>query len=154
MGRSPHHANQKSTTMSSGPIAIALPTPIPAHVTTPTIPTRSSARRRQSTSVSSTGSSSPRTPAPSTPAAPSPLAAPSPPVAGPSRTPNPLSKSYVAPKNHQTRNHGDKDRAPCPFPDQYGGKVKCGVSDQDEADEYLMATCAALAQTVSHPSYS
>jgi hypothetical protein len=146
MGRSPHHATPKPTTMSNGPIAIA--TPIPAHVQTPPAPTRSSARRRQSTSVSIAPSSL-RTSLPATPAAPSPLAAPSPPVAGPSRTPNPLSKSYVAPKNHQTRNHGDKDRETCPFPEQYGGKAKCGITDEDEQDECLMACCAALAETVS-----
>jgi hypothetical protein len=143
MGRSPHHAQPKSTTMHGGPIAIA--SPIPAHLQTPPVPTRSS-RRRQSNSVS-TAPSSPI--APVTPAEPSPPAPLATPVAGPSRTPNPLSKSYVAPKNHQTRNHGDKDRESCPFPEQYGGSAKCGVSDEDEQDEVLMACCAALAQVVS-----
>lgn len=148
MGRSLHHASQKPTTMLGGSLATA--SPIPAHLQTPPVPTRSSARRRQSNSVTSSAPSSPNTPAPLTPAESLPLAAPSPPVAGPSRTPNPLSKSYVAPKNHQTRNHGDKDRETCPFPEQYGGGAKCGVTDEDEQDEVLMACCAALAQVVSN----
>jgi hypothetical protein len=151
MGRSLHHATPKSTTMAAGPIAIA--SPIPAHLHTPPVPTRSSARRRQPESVTSSGPSSPNTPAPVTPSS-STAAAPSPPVAGPSRTPNPLSKSYVAPKNHQTRNHGDKDRETCPFPDMYGGKGKCGVSDEDERDDVLMACCAAIAKAVSSSSQS
>jgi hypothetical protein len=148
MGRSPHHAQPKSTIMHGGPIAIA--SPIPAHLQTPPVPTRSS-RRRQSNSVSSTAPSSPNTPAPVTPADPTPAVPLAAPVAGPSRTPNPLSKSYVAPKNHQTRNHGDKDRETCPFPELYGGSAKCGVSEEDEQDEVLMACCAALAQVVSSP---
>lgn len=34
---------------------------------------------------------------------------------------------------------------PCPFPDRYGGKERCGVCDEDGADEVLMASCAAVA---------
>lgn len=152
MGRSPHHAANKSSAVSNGPIAVApaVATPLPAHLQTPPVGTRSSARRRQSTSVASASTTGPATPSsagPVTPVAtpPSfPLSSSS--LAGPSRL---QSKSYVAPKNHQTRNHGDKDRETCPFPEEYGGAAKCGVSDVDAEDEVLMACCAALAQSVS-----
>ena len=43
----------------------------------------------------------------------------------------------------------DKERSPCPFPAQYGGKDRCGVTEEDERDEVLMAVCAACATTVS-----
>lgn len=152
MGRSSQHAASKPTVMPSGTItavtpAAAVATPLPAHLQTPTVGRRSSTRRRQS--VSSTAPPTPSSTGPITPAATPPsLQTPqSTSSAGPSRI---QSKSYVEPKNHQTRNHGDKDRQSCPFPDEYGGQAKCGVLDADAEDEVLMACCAALAQAVSH----
>jgi hypothetical protein len=47
---------------------------------------------------------------------------------------------------------GEKERPPCPFPAEYGGKEKLGVSDEDEKDEVLMAVCAACAKLVSSAS--
>lgn len=35
-----------------------------------------------------------------------------------------------------------------PFPGEYGGSEKCGVHEEDEADEVLMAVCGACATTV------
>ena len=60
-----------------------------------------------------------------------------------------ISKTVVEAKSHGLRNAQEKDKVPCPFPDRYGGKDKCGVCDEDGADEVLMASCAALAMLVS-----
>lgn len=145
MGRSSQHAASKPNIMPNGPIAA---TPLPAHLQTPPVGTRSSARRRQSPSASSTTPATPSSTGPITPVATPPSHTPQQPssLAGPSRL---QSKSYVEPKNHQTRNHGDKDRELCPFPEEYGGQAKCGVLDADAEDDVLMACCAALAQVVS-----
>lgn len=61
----------------------------------------------------------------------------------------PIPKTYVEPKTHSLRSvGGERERVACPFPEKYGGKDKCGVSDEDEKDETLMALCAALAVSV------
>ena len=148
MGRSSQHAASKPTNMPNGTITAvpAVATPLPAHLQTTPVGRRSSTRRRQSTSSTAPptpSSAGPVTPVATPPAFPTPQSTSS---AGPSRL---QSKSYVEPKNHQTRNHGDKDRQSCPFPEEYGGQAKCGVSDADAEDDVLMACCAALAQVVS-----
>jgi hypothetical protein len=56
----------------------------------------------------------------------------------------------VEPKTHALRSVlGEKDRAVCPFPGEYGGRVKLGLSEEDEKDEVFMAVCAAIAYFVS-----
>ncbi len=56
----------------------------------------------------------------------------------------------VEAKSHALRSvFGEKDRAACPFPGEYGGAGRCGVMEEDERDEVLMATCAACASVVS-----
>ena len=155
MGRSSQHAVSKPSVMPNGTItsatsaaAASAATPLPAHLQTPPVGRRSSTRRRQSTSSTAPptpSSTGPVTPAATPPAFQTPQSTTSS-AAGPSRL---QSKSYVEPKNHQTRNHGDKDRQSCPFPDEYGGQAKCGVTDADAEDDVLMACCAALAQVVS-----
>jgi hypothetical protein len=53
-------------------------------------------------------------------------------------------------KTHALRSvFGERERAACPFPGNYGGKEKLGVSEEDEKDETLMAICAAIAINVS-----
>jgi hypothetical protein len=55
----------------------------------------------------------------------------------------------VEAKAHGLRSvHGERERVVCPFPGEYGGKEKCGVSTEDLADEVLMAICAACARFV------
>ena len=62
-------------------------------------------------------------------------------VATPSRQP-------IEAKAHGLRSVGSVDKAECPFPAQFGGCEKCGVSEEDERDESLMAICASIASTV------
>ncbi|KAK4683391.1 hypothetical protein P7C73_g6882, partial [Tremellales sp. Uapishka_1] len=95
------------------------------------LPARVSTRQRVSKSVSA-----PSTPLPLTPTDPIPSTSKLPP---PSRQP-------VEAKTHALRSVlGGNERAPCPFPAEFGGKKKCGVDDEEENDEVLMGICAACA---------
>nr|XP_018266942.1 uncharacterized protein I303_00922 [Kwoniella dejecticola CBS 10117]OBR89100.1 hypothetical protein I303_00922 [Kwoniella dejecticola CBS 10117] len=54
--------------------------------------------------------------------------------------------STVEAKAHGLRSIGGAgERTPCPFPAQYGGKEKCGLMEEDEADEVLMGILASIA---------
>jgi len=73
----------------------------------------------------------------------------------PHSTRHAVPKSYVEPKAHGLRNSSSaRERTPCPFPADHGGSVICGVAEDDEADEVLMAICSACAAMVSSPNAS
>ncbi|RXK38092.1 hypothetical protein M231_04651 [Tremella mesenterica] len=56
-----------------------------------------------------------------------------------------VSKTTIESRSHGLRKAQEKEKVPCPFPEKYGGREKCGVLDDDGGDEILMASCAALA---------
>lgn len=132
--------------MARSPRTAVAPPPPPS-----TISSRPS-RRRQS--VTSTAPSTPYTPAPGTPDASSPFTGFTPSTAGPSRPPAPIPGlgPGVGGRGHALRSVGAAaaERTPCPFPAEYGGREKCGIHEEDEADEVLMAGCGALALLVSY----
>ncbi|RSH85080.1 uncharacterized protein EHS24_006673 [Apiotrichum porosum] len=114
---------------SSGAAGVATPVAGPSR----TRGTRSSARRSLAAAATAPSSSA----SASTSAAASPASS-----GGVDRIP----KSHVAPKAHGLRNAlNARDRTPCPFPSEFGGSEHCGVADEDEADDVLMAICAATA---------
>ena len=110
-----------------------------------------SASASASASGSSSGSGSSSKPLTALPT-PSSTPAPSIPMAlsASTGTPRKVKGPAVDRKSHALRSVlGEKDRTQCPFPAQYGGRDRCGVVDEDERDEVLMAICAACASTVS-----
>lgn len=55
----------------------------------------------------------------------------------------------MEPKAHALRSVGGAAQlVTSPFPGHYGGSEKCGVHEEDEADEVLMAICGACALSV------
>lgn len=116
---------------------------------TPTVAARTG-RRRQSVSVTTASTAGPSTPSASSL---TPYDDPSTPASSSSKfhTPGGVnSLGRIEPKAHALRSVGGAaDRVPCPFPANYGGSERCGVWEEDEADEVLMAVCAACASTVS-----
>ncbi|CAK9785322.1 hypothetical protein CC85DRAFT_305280 [Cutaneotrichosporon oleaginosum] len=138
-------APRSTSTASAGVAVGAAAGPSGAAVTssTPTVgtagpsrPTRTSARSRRS--VGGAVPSPPSSAGPLTPADPNP---PSTPLGSGS-----VPKTLVAPKVHGLRNaHTARERVPCPFPADFGGQQQCGVSDEDLADDVLMAICGACA---------
>lgn len=138
--------------------AVATPShqPLAGNIVTKQVPSavRKSARTQ---SISSTAPSTPFSPGPLTPADPGPStpAAIQPPSAASTPSGRPIFTPIAPRPPVETKTHalrsvgGNQDRAPSPFPEQYGGKEKCGVSEEDEADEVLMAVCSACASLVS-----
>ena len=129
--------------MARSSLNVAAQTVIPV-TPAPSPTTRTSTRvhaRHASTSASNIAT--PVTPVISTP--PEPLSPPS--------TSRIQSKhSGITTKSHALRSVlGEKEREPCPYPGQYGGPAKCGVTEEDEKDEVLMATCAACSSVVRPP---
>ncbi|KAK8861734.1 hypothetical protein IAR55_002557 [Kwoniella newhampshirensis] len=54
--------------------------------------------------------------------------------------------TVVEAKAHGLRSVGGaSERTPCPFPAAWGGKEKCGITEEDEADEVLMSILGAIA---------
>nr|XP_019014584.1 uncharacterized protein I206_00667 [Kwoniella pini CBS 10737]OCF53365.1 hypothetical protein I206_00667 [Kwoniella pini CBS 10737] len=54
--------------------------------------------------------------------------------------------SIVESKTHGLRSVGGaSERTPCPFPTQWGGRDKCGLTEEDEADEVLMGILGSIA---------
>ncbi|KAI9632828.1 uncharacterized protein MKK02DRAFT_41140 [Dioszegia hungarica] len=108
-----------------------------ASASTSAIATRPSRRRK---SVSASASAAPSPASASAADAPSPLTG-----------LTPISASAVAGPSRGQRSHALRsewmaaERTACPFPAEYGGRDKCGVSEEDEADEVLMAVCGSLA---------
>lgn len=142
MARSPRTINAPSPTTST-PIQPSTPVAIPgANPSAHTPTTRTSARVRQPSALATSSLPPPITPAPAHHAS-STIGTPA--EASSSKLP----KTHVESKAHALRSVlGDKERTPCPYPSQYGGKEKCGVADDDERDEVLMAICAACAVMV------
>lgn len=133
---------------SSGAAGVATPVAGPSR----TRGTRSSARRSLAAAATAPSSSA----SASTSAAASPASsggvdrASSPAASHHSTRSAGIPKSHVAPKAHGLRNAlNARDRTPCPFPSEFGGSEHCGVADEDEADDVLMAICAATAGLVS-----
>nr|XP_019048964.1 hypothetical protein I302_02744 [Kwoniella bestiolae CBS 10118]OCF27894.1 hypothetical protein I302_02744 [Kwoniella bestiolae CBS 10118] len=104
------------------------PAPAPPTGSSTPIPRTSSRAHRPSTSVSGTPST-PFTPPPATPS-----------DIGSS------SKGRPEAKTHGLRSVGGaSERTPCPFPAHWGGRDKCGISEEDEADEVLMSILGSIA---------
>lgn len=124
--------------MARSPVT-ANATTVPLAATMPTPTTRTSTRvHARQASMSTT--------APSTPL----ILTPSEPISPPSTSRHHAKQASVEAKTHALRSvFGEKERESCPYPGQYGGAAKCGVSDEDEKDEVLMATCAACSSVVS-----
>lgn len=128
MARSPRNLNAQT----------AVSTPVPD----PSVPRT---RTRSRPSVLST-------PTPVTPAASFSTAPPTPSPLG--QVENVASSSKAPRQSVEAKTHGlrsvlgERERTPCPFPGEYGGREKCGVSEEDEKDEVLMALAAACAKMV------
>ncbi|WVQ77289.1 hypothetical protein IAR50_006973 [Cryptococcus sp. DSM 104548] len=102
----------------------------------PSTSLRTSARtHRVSASASAVSVASPATPGPPTP------------ESDPGRGGTSLRKTLaVEAKTHGTRRAGNAvERRPCPFPSQWGGRNKCCISQEDEADEVLMGVFSSIA---------
>ena len=131
--------------MARSPRTAAAP-PTQASTSAPSAIATRTSRRRQS--ITSTAPSTPFTPGPLTPADPSTqFPGFTPCAAGPSKA---YPRQSVEHKSHALRSvENAAERTTCPFPGEYGGREKCGVSEEDEADEVLMAVCGACALLVS-----
>lgn len=147
-------ASPSTTIIASAPAGAAAAGAAPPG---PAGATRTS-RRRQSVSAStSTAPSTPFTPGPLTPADHStPFFGFTNAVSGSSKQGRAQTPAGYTPRQSvERKSHALRsveiaaERTPCPFPSEYGGKEKCGVSDEDEADEVLMAVCGACALMVS-----
>ncbi|ODN77219.1 hypothetical protein, variant [Cryptococcus amylolentus CBS 6039] len=102
----------------------------------PSTSLRTSARtHRVSASASAVSVASPATPGPPTP------------ESDPGKGGGSLRKTLaVEAKTHGTRRAGNAvERRPCPFPSQWGGRNKCCISQEDEADEVLMGIFSSIA---------
>ncbi|WVQ78634.1 hypothetical protein IAT38_000721 [Cryptococcus sp. DSM 104549] len=124
------HAPASAT---STPSAAPGPAPVPAAV-----PTRSSHRvHRPSASTSAASTGAAYTPGPPTPGSDG---------AGVGGRHSARAGAAVEHKAHGLRSVGGaSERTPCPFPAQWGGRVKVGITEEDEGDEALMSICAAIA---------
>ncbi|WWD16342.1 hypothetical protein CI109_100768 [Kwoniella shandongensis] len=110
-------------------------TPISAATTSATASSSKSTPRTSHRSHRASTSTAPSTPLPSGPLTPSDSA-------GRSSRPS----TVVEAKAHGLRSVGGaSERTPCPFPAAWGGKEKCGISDEDEADDVLMSILGAIA---------
>ncbi|ORX35327.1 hypothetical protein BD324DRAFT_652461 [Kockovaella imperatae] len=149
MARSPRtlqHASSSSTTpvaSSSTPRqSTIIPPPFsqPGSSNTQTPVTRT--RSRRSSVATASSSRTPNAVASSSSTAPS-----TPPLLTPTtELPPKLGRQAIESKPHALRSVlGEKERSPCPFPTQYGGRDKCAVVEDDERDEVLMAVCGACA---------
>lgn len=118
----------------------------------PSRPLRQSTRSsRRSIAAASTPATPTSSAGPLTPADPNPPAA-TPPL--PSSSSRAAPKNHVEPKAHGLRNsHQQRERQSCPYPQDFGGKEQCGITEEDEADEVLMAVCGACAVMVSHDRF-
>ncbi|WVQ62449.1 uncharacterized protein L199_000589 [Kwoniella botswanensis] len=97
-----------------------------------------------------TGSTGSSTPIPRTSSrAHRPSATPSTPFTPSPATPSDIgssSKGRPEAKTHGLRSVGGaSERTPCPFPAQWGGRDKCGILEEDEADEVLMSILGSIA---------
>ena len=127
MARSPRSFNAST--------AVSTPTPKQP------LPATRSSRGRSALASASTPTPTSAPPPPSTPLSATPDASGS--------TSKSAKAAPVEAKAHGLRSvHGERERVACPFPEQYGGNDKCGVSAEDLADEVLMAVCAACASLV------
>lgn len=149
------------TPLRPTPVALAPATPTDAQQSAagPSRPTRVTRARRSlgaagalaSGSASPSVASSAASPAggpltPTNPNSPAPSSSASTPL-GATRA---HSKSFVEPKAHGLRNaQNAKERRAIPFPADFGGKDVCGIHDEDEQDDVLMAICGACASMVS-----
>ncbi|WWC86029.1 uncharacterized protein L201_000900 [Kwoniella dendrophila CBS 6074] len=97
---------------------------------------RTSSRAHRPSASASAATSTPSTPFATGPGTPSDI--------GSSSRGRPA--SIVEAKTHGLRSVGGaSERTPCPFPEQWGGKGKCGITEEDEADEVLMGILGSIA---------
>lgn len=142
--RSPRTGGTASSSSPSSTTPVNSPAASPSGQSTPGVTTRVS---RRATGIASAIAGHLGLGITSAPSTPSPLAeevtAPAP-SSSTSKTP-----SRVERKSHALRSvGGTASLVTSPFPGEYGGSEKCGVHEDDEADEVLMAVCGACAVTV------